>query len=357
MAYRGWGKCSFCEMDFSMLSSFFNAPDKKNDSGTDKLEGKNPQGQSIVSHIVQYMDTAGIPLGDIRWPGPFDLTEARLGALKNTNDSAAFEIITRVGTSIQSASDYQYARLDKGVHSIIGSESINLNISTTAIRILSAEIIKNISSVVSYYPSVHLGGLELLLMEPYDIIAHHLQQLESIQNSSEHTKRFLETIQELIFKNRIKVEKERNANGLCTFPMLWLLYKPGETVYCEKDGDLYAHVVKAVQSPTGILSSSKWMDKPYIIHAWNLEFDGKYVGRCMQYLWTIEPFEGERVISSLKVVPCQYIDQQDGGRTRERLQSLGRQWYEMLPGRAIQYSGLVKTLPGKEKQVCSVSAI
>lgn len=360
MMNHGWARCSFCELDFSMLLAFCTVPDKKDDVGSDKSSGKEdvivadkPEGrdsQGIISHSVEYIGMTGISLGSVPWSEPFDLTRARLGALKNTNDSAAFEIITQVNTSIESFTDFQYKSLPKGVHSIMETKDINLSVRTTVIRILSMEIIKDISGVVSYYPSVQLGGRELVLEEPYDIIAHHLQPLESIQKSNEHTKKFLETVKESMFKTRIQEERARNKKGLCTFPMLWLLFKPGDTVYAERDGDLFALVVIAVLSPKGVFSSPKLTNRRYVIEAWNLEFDGRYVGRCKRGLF-IESFEGERIISTLKVVPCQFIDDQDNGATRERLQRLGRQWYEMLPGRSILYSGPVKTLPGKEKQV------
>lgn len=116
-------------------------------------------------------------------------------------------------------------------------------------------------------------------------------------------------------------------------------------------GELFAFVICSVKSPDGVFSSQKVMAHKYEIEAWNLHFNGHYVGRCRGFLY-IEPFEGRRAISTLKVVPSRFIDKKDGEETRRRLERLGRQWYELLPGRAMQYSGKTKEL-GTEKQVCS----
>lgn len=100
---------------------------------------------------------------------------------------------------------------------------IKLEVKTTSIRTLSKDVIRNISDVVSYYPSVPLNGQEMNLEEPYAIIAHHLQLLESQQNRSKGTGHLIDFIKESMFKNNIREEEARNMAGFCIFPMLSIL--------------------------------------------------------------------------------------------------------------------------------------
>ncbi|ESU07861.1 hypothetical protein FGSG_02425 [Fusarium graminearum PH-1] len=136
-------------------------------------------------------------------------------------------------------------------------------------------------------------------------------------------------------------EELRHKNDMCTFRMLWLLFKPGKTVYHETDGHLGAYVLQSVDTDPGILSIVPPMrPKSYTIKVWSLDFDGKYVGRVGKTI-TIAPFEGERPIRSLQLVPCDIIDQDDGGKWREKLEDNGKKWYQLLPGGQVHYSGPV----------------
>lgn len=373
MIKYGWATCSYCNMDFAKLSHFCFPPEEskkntgspENDSETRKQAEEDEQEDSnqiasgaVATHSVEYLYSSGNSMGMIPWSGRFDLAKARLDARKarlnakeKTKKSPAFEMFTKVATSVESMSSFDYKSLRDGLNSIIESEEINLTIQTTDMEILSGDIIKSLAGVVSYYPSVKLGGHKLVLEEPYDIVAHHLQPLEKLRSSNKDLGLFLDFIQEFIFKDSVRQEKDRNAKGMCTFRMLWLLFKPGDTIYTEVDGEYLAFVISSVTSPEGILSSSKALTQfePYELTVWNLDFNGQYVGRCQRDI-EVEPFEGERNITTLKMVPCRFIDDGDGGATRRRLEELGRRWYELLPGRSIQYSGITKA----KKKVCNI---
>lgn len=345
----GWSTCSYCTLDFSKLSEFSLVEKSTN---LDKNPGKEPDDYAKdkddpwkdISHNVEYFDINGELMGSIPWAGPFDLTNAMLNARKGLKKSPAFQMITQVITSIDNRGRIYQPGERSGLSSIIGNADISLHAKTTSIEIQSKNIIKSISDVVAYYPSIHLGGQILVLKEPFSIIAHHMQALELCYDPSGHTGIFLTFMRESIFKDWVREEEARNAKDLCTFQMLWLLFKPGDTVYAEVDGDLLAFVIVSVEPPDGILSSSKVSNQWYEMRVWNLDFDGRYVGRRVRTLY-IEHFEGERDIRTLKLIPCRFVDNQDGDTTRTKLQDLGKQWYELLPGRAIQYSGMTK---GKE---------
>jgi hypothetical protein len=72
---------------------------------------------------------------------------------------------------------------------------------------------------------------------------------------------------------------------------------------------------------------------------WQLSFDGKYVRRSSRSE-VIGSFDGERPILDLKIVPAEFTDKADGGKTREEILQYGRKWYDLLCGaRQMHYVG------------------
>ncbi|KAK4175482.1 hypothetical protein QBC36DRAFT_311962 [Triangularia setosa] len=131
-----------------------------------------------------------------------------------------------------------------------------------------------------------LFGRIVELDEHYSIIGHHLEELERLREScgaeqqmhsvnfskkdvhggqasdfdlktSEHFGLLLDYIKTNVYKTRIETERQLHRKNLCTFQMLWLLFKPGTMVYVESGGNLSAQLVQSVVSDTAILSDSK----------------------------------------------------------------------------------------------------
>jgi hypothetical protein len=142
------------------------------------------------------------------------------------------------------------------------------------------------------------------------------------------------------FKRQIKDERARHAGtpATCTFRMLWLLFKPGCTVYVEERGKTEARVVQSLHVDQAILSNLEKQPEALILQLWSLNFDGQYVGRQLTNV-VIPTFDGEREITSLEAFPCEYLDRNDGGKTKEALEESGRCWYRWLRGGLTQYTG------------------
>lgn len=124
--------------------------------------------------------------------------------------------------------------------------------------------------------------------------------------------------------------------------MLWLLLRPGTDIYYEHYDELSpkgmdCFVVKKVE---GGRSGSSVV--PYSVHMWHLDFNGVTVGR-REIIVSIFPFEGEKIISSLKVYPCQYLveaSQASGPFTwRERLIKAGQMFFQLTKKSCMDYSG------------------
>ena len=104
---------------------------------------------------------------------------------------------------------------------------------------------------------------------------------------------------------QIKLELERHARGVCTFKMLWLLYKPGTIVYDARlvDGtqDPEAWVIKSVTGGGGSIHNES-----YTVVFWYVDIGRAKIGR-VEHVTEIIPFDGECDIdvSNLNWYPSQ----------------------------------------------------
>lgn len=113
--------------------------------------------------------------------------------------------------------------------------------------------------------------------------------------------------------------------NLVKFSDLWMLYRPGTTVYSRADGEWEAFVVDSldgmqVRKPS---SDSSHALTRLDVTTWSVNFDGEVYGR----VWSIHcvaPFRGVREISSLPLVPERFLS--DGKAIRESLLSRGREF-------------------------------
>ena len=106
---------------------------------------------------------------------------------------------------------------------------------------------------------------------------------------------------------------------------LWMLYRPGTTVYSRANGEIEAFVVDSldgmqVRRPSSDISHTHTrLD----VRAWSMNFDGEVYGR----VWSIHcvaPFHGVKDISSLPLVPEKFLP--NGKAIRESLLFRGKRF-------------------------------
>ncbi|CAF3451924.1 unnamed protein product [Fusarium graminearum] len=348
--------CPRCQQDLEPTS-----PVPREEKARDESKPAKPQAKSIL-HAVEYRDNGHNTIGSEPWEGEFDLDSLGLA------DDPAFELVTVLLTSIQANDDRRDWEAERLIESnILKKPNMRAKIVSKRLTVHSEPLLKIIRCYVSYYPSATVNSSALWLEEPFALVAHHHKELqehmdankdkvvnESADTEIENIKKdedeevtglrhlgwLLHFFKKAVLDDMVN-EELRHKNDMCTFRMLWLLFKPGKTVYHETDGHLGAYVLQSVDTDPGILSIVPPMrPKSYTIKVWSLDFDGKYVGRVGKTI-TIAPFEGERPIRSLQLVPCDIIDQDDGGKWREKLEDNGKKWYQLLPGGQVHYSGPV----------------
>ncbi|KAL1865531.1 hypothetical protein Daus18300_007176 [Diaporthe australafricana] len=145
-----------------------------------------------------------------------------------------------------------------------------------SMELKSQPLINALREIVKYYPGVNLDKESVSLPEPFCILGHYMQELgafrdrleqdskgaekdeaegdssnkstttrypedkehDTMQMASRHITMMLSFLRSNIYKQKLEEEQARHecADPTCTFPMLWLLYKPGSTVFVDSAG-------------------------------------------------------------------------------------------------------------------------
>lgn len=297
--------------------------------------------------------------------GPFDF-EAASGLRDATRP--ILEVLTLLQTDISddSSRDSAKRRADVLNRRIIGNKDFEVELVGTAIKIYSRPFIHALQKLVLYWPDTNLvvnSGVEII--EPYPILIHHLETLEAYKNTysgAENHERFRdhpirkrpdiepcnqETFEHIdVITSYLRpyqdqsIQDERKGYeqtpAVATFAMLWLLIKPGITVYAEFDGSAAAFVVSEVKFEPAVLKNRG----AYHVKLWYLDYDGRHLGR-REHNAIILPFDGTRGVTSLTVYPCEFNDRTDGGTLRKRLEDRGEKYFGMLLGTQMEYAGEV----------------
>ena len=214
-------------------------------------------------------------------------------------------------------------------------------------------IIKALREIVDYYPGQSLLGDTISIREPFSILVHFRKELEEYKENTDDadTKHHIEVLLQYLQDNlgeKILLEDQRYAKAtpVATFEMLWMLYKPGMDVYANIDDQRGGFVVKSCANVTENAKVGRPM--PLKIMMWYLDYDGRMVGRRSHEV-SIIPFEGEREIASLKVVPAAFVDNIELA-PRKKLEDRGEKFYSMLLGKQMDYKGFSMLAKQKPKR-------
>ncbi|KAH6640175.1 hypothetical protein F5144DRAFT_589712 [Chaetomium tenue] len=328
-----------------------------------------------VGYRVECRDIGNNPIASMAWDGPFNLERELELVLSKTSPirkkDTVFDVITVLGTTVPMGTlGVSYFR-ERPKRGFIGDPNISVDVNYTKIVIFSRVIISALKSVASYDTQDKLEGGTVELNEPFALIGHHIEALESYaqriddgngtdvvasdpnqglaadaatangtNSVSRETRIHVGLVLDFVrpfLKDAIAEELARYRRDIptCTYRMLWYLFRPGETVYVKSDEGQDAYMVGSVEMDKFSLSSMKIKQLCHI-KLWHLESNGVRITRGRQEI-TIKPFKGEKMIESLDVVPCKIWDKMHGGELRAALEERGKKWIDHLQGKHVEY--------------------
>lgn len=158
-------------------------------------------------------------------------------------------------------------------------------------------------------------------------LTDHVEDTDVSTQAKEHAKFILDFLKSDFSDISRVLDNFESATppNLVKYCDLWMLYRPGTTVYSRANGEWEAFVVDCLDGMQVRLPSQ---DNYHAltrldIRAWSLDFDGEVYGR----VWSthcVAPFHGVRNVSSLTLVPEKFL--LDGNAIRESLLSRGKKF-------------------------------
>ena len=313
-------------------------------------ESSSPGGDSKarIVYSVQFRDGHGRIIKAETADHPPDVPNA-LGHHTVLEISSIFTVARKHNSDSESSSETE------GVTGNVDAlyDSKPYNISSKTVTIHSTKLANALRAVVKYSPIQSLSGRSISFKEPYSTLFHHFEALKAYRDShppghSDEYKRECNNDIDLLLdvleheKPEVAAEKERyrRSSPVCSFNLLWLLFKPGEACYrTSETGERSAYIIRAV---TG--GSFKGRPAPYKIYMWQFNFDGYQVGREISKV-VIAPFGGEKEIRYLECLPCKFYEESTEdlaahSTLRQRLIARGEKFWKMTKDRPyVEYDG------------------
>lgn len=214
-----------------------------------------------------------------------------------------------------------------------------------------------LSAVVGYYNSFTAAAEGITVEAPYEVLFHHREELRAYKDAqpAAHDAAYAATTAEHVevllgflegeFAERLEGEKARWENpggGMATYENFWMLLRPGGVVYREKDGEWRAYVVSEVRENEG----GGQGDKGYVVGYWEIAYRKGALKR-RQRTTTVRPWNGERRVDELPVVPARFVPGGEEAMAEKQIE-LGKQYWELAKQPAYrEYNGLMTARDGR----------
>lgn len=334
----------------------------QSDSESEAAQDSEPK------YSIQFLDNSRGHITIRPWHEVLDLDTER--AKLSTKTGPPVETVTVVSTSLSSEWRKRMApgQLERVASSLLTNPNYTMEIDYVRVDIGSDHIRQALRQIVTYSPGGRLSQALNFIDMPYCLFYHHLDAIKSYQSTFTGAKDYdedsggiysrtqklgIKSCDEITYnhlnalRNAIEPqnlaavleEKKRHEQSpaLATFSMLWVLLKPGTTVYTKIHGRLAACVIKEFSFYPQF--SIRKESTAYMVRLWHLQYDGRVLGRheLTRYIST---FEGEKKLIDLEIVPAKVYDAHDGGRLRKSLEARGEKYFKFIAGpRQVNYRG------------------
>ncbi|KFX93902.1 hypothetical protein O988_06576 [Pseudogymnoascus sp. VKM F-3808] len=223
-------------------------------------------------------------------------------------------------------------------------------------HIYSPAIIHALRSIVKYYPGEDLLGEVIVIDEPFAILIHHEKELNDYKERCRpseqtdpvcpkekfayHDINILQEFLEHAMMPAVRLERERNKEGLETFDMLWLQLKPGTTVKFCFNGDGGSWIAAVIEYV------SRHDFGVWHIGYWSLDYEGTYLGQFKDHM-EISRFEGEREAHYEQIIDDSAFEEPLHESVKDFVER-GEKYYNLLSTKCQYYSGTTYEPPHRK---------
>ncbi|KAG4410773.1 hypothetical protein IFR04_016095 [Cadophora malorum] len=215
----------------------------------------------------------------------------------------------------------------------------------TTLEINSPQLLAMLKDVVRYYPGDSLDfNTKFTIDDPYMMLVHHRKEIQEYREHCEdattkmHIALLLEYLDAEAGSKGLEINEMIKA-GSITFPLLWMIFKPGDLVYQHSNG--HTRLFQLRRHGYGeSASGGKYFD----ISCSFVSFDGFKAGVASERLriWDRQEFFGlfSATIESLTVFPLKFLDAENRLKLEAKLAERGERYLGITKMCVKQYHGL-----------------
>lgn len=214
--------------------------------------------------------------------------------------------------------------------------------------------------VIDYAPGYELGARNVRINWPYSLLVHYDDALAKYQEKfatpdctgvacpGKYANNHISVVRNFVndaVGTAIEDERRRHERGMATFDMLWLLLRPGADMLFDENiiGEYQPYVMGSMRCVVcdGTIRS-------YVVTLWNMRANSLYIGPSYDTL-TIEPFAGEKKISSLPVYPFEFRTKNrvwgEKEDARQYFEERGKVFFQLRRQGCWDFRGYTTTFP------------
>jgi len=232
-------------------------------------------------------------------------------------------------------------------YALVSKQSFDENhkLTGTTLEINSPQLLKVFKEVITFYPGEPLDFTnKFTLVDPFMMLVHYREDLRAYREKTEdttvkmHIALLLDYLDDEAGPKGVEI-KDMIAAGLITFPLLWMIFKPGDIVVEHSNG--HARLFQVRKHGYG---ESRNGGKYFDLSCSFVSYDGTKVGIAGDRLriWDRQEFFGlfSTSIASLSVFPLKFIPASERIALQDAMAERGRRYLKIREMCVMQYHGL-----------------
>jgi hypothetical protein len=226
-----------------------------------------------------------------------------------------------------------------------------------SLMIYSPYIMEMLRTALKDYPGIALGLDQLSINAPFEPLLHRWNLIDEALKEEDDLKarnhfNLFRQVVEPELKPHLKARDESEEHGVIPFASVWTIFKPGELVWWEAEGQgVVGRMIEACFSKT--MTGAEI----YRLTCEQVDWNGEAFG-IQRTTKKITFFEGTRPVAGLQVLPLRYKSDADGIRSQyldrgRKFEALSGYHFKAYDGPALGFAAGAFGLQRRtEKKVC-----